>query len=75
MVDDSKKSAKEEGERIVTAARAEIDREIQKAREGLRNEVAGLAVNAAEQILKAEVDRTKHKAIIDNLGQALDKKS
>ena len=75
LVEESKKSAKDEGERIVTAARAEIDREIQKAREELRHEVAGLAVNAAEQILRSEVDRNKHKAIIDNLGQELDKKS
>lgn len=75
LVEESKQSAKDEGDRIVTAARAEIDREIQKAREELRHEVAGLAIDAAGQILKAEVDRTKHKAIIENLDKALDKKS
>ena len=71
VVEDSKLSAKEEGERILTAARAEIDREIQKAKEGLRQQVAALAVSAAEQILKQEVDRNKHQQIIDNLGKAL----
>lgn len=71
LVDESKNSAKEEGDRIVSAAKAEIDREIQKAREGLRMQVATLAVDAAEQILKKEVDREKHKDIIDNLGKAL----
>jgi F0F1-type ATP synthase membrane subunit b/b' len=30
-----------------------------------------LAVGAAEQILKQEVDRNKHKEIIDNLDKAL----
>ena len=75
MIEESKQSAKEEGERIVTAARAEIDREIQKAREGLRQEVAGLAVTAAEKILRAEVDQKKHHALVDQLGEALDKKS
>jgi F-type H+-transporting ATPase subunit b len=75
LVEESKQTAKSEGERIVTAARSEIDREVQKAREELRHEVAGLALEAAGQILRAEVDRDKHKAIIDNLGQALDKKS
>ena len=75
MIEESKQSAKEEGERIVTAARAEIDREIQKAREGLRQEFAGLAVTAAEKILRAEVDQKKHHALVDQLGEALDKKS
>ncbi|NDE56245.1 MAG: F0F1 ATP synthase subunit B, partial [Gammaproteobacteria bacterium] len=74
-VEDSKQSAKQEGERIVTAARSEIEREIQKAREGLRQEVAHLAVDAAEKILKSEVDRTKHQEIIAQLDKALDKKS
>lgn len=75
LVEESKKTAKEEGDRIVHAARAEIDREVQKAREDLRKQVAGLAVGAAEQILKSEVDAKKHKAIIDGLDKALDQKS
>jgi F-type H+-transporting ATPase subunit b len=71
VVEDSKVSAREEGERILVTARAEIDREVQKAKEGLRQEVAVLAVSAAEQILRQEVDQNKHKDIIDNLGKAL----
>jgi F-type H+-transporting ATPase subunit b len=74
LVEESKVSAKEEGERIVSAARSEIDREVQKAKEGLRQQVADLAIDAAAQILKQEVDRNKHKQIIDNLGQALGNK-
>jgi len=74
VIDESKQSAREEGERIVTSARAEIDREVQKAREGLRAQVATLAVGAAEQILRKEVDRARHKDIIDNLGKALGNK-
>ena len=74
LVEESKVSAKEEGERIVSAARSEIDREVQKAKEGLRQQVADLAVDAAAQILRQEVDRNKHKQIIDNLGQALGNK-
>jgi F-type H+-transporting ATPase subunit b len=71
LVDETKLHAKEEGERIVTAARAEIDREIQKAKEGLRQQVAVLAVSAAEQILQKEIDQDKHKGIIDNLAKEL----
>lgn len=71
LVDESKQAAKEEGERIVNAARSEIDREIQKAKEGLRQQVAELAIGAAEQILRSEVDRDKHRAIIENLDKQL----
>jgi F-type H+-transporting ATPase subunit b len=73
LVDESKQVARVEGDRIVTAAKAEIEREIQKAREGLRQEVATIAVNAAEQILRQEVNRDKHKAIIENLSVSLGK--
>lgn len=71
MVEESKQSAKEEGERIVAAAKAEIERELQQAKEGLRQQVAVLAISAAEQILQKEVDQKKHREIIDNLGKQL----
>lgn len=74
LVDESKQVAKVESDRIVTAAKAEIEREIQKAREGLRQEVADIAVSAAEQILRQEVSLDKHKAIIDNLSMSLGNK-
>lgn len=70
-IDESKQVAKQEGDRIKTAAMAEVDREIQKAKEGLRQQVAILAVDAAQQILQKEVDKDKHKDIIDNLGKQL----
>jgi len=71
VVEESKQSAKEEGERIVAAAKAEIERELQQAKEGLRQQVAVLAISAAEQILQKEVDQKKHREIIDNLGKQL----
>lgn len=74
VVEESKQNARQEGERIVLAARAEIDREVQKAKEGLRQQVAELAMSAAEQILRQEVDRNRHQVIIDNLDKALSEK-
>lgn len=71
VVEDSKQAARQEGERIITGAKAEIDREIQQAKEKLRQQVGALAVSAAEQILKREVDQGKHKEIIENLGKQL----
>ena len=35
VMDESKSAAKQEGERIISSARAEIDREVQAAKEGL----------------------------------------
>jgi F-type H+-transporting ATPase subunit b len=71
LVEESKQSAKDEGERLIVAAKAEIDRELQNAKEGLRQQVAILAVSAAEQILQQEVDQNKHKDILDKFGKQL----
>ena len=66
-----KAKAKEDGKRIISEAQSEIDLQIQQAKEALRQQVAVLAVSAAEQILKKEIDQDKHKEIIANLGNQL----
>lgn len=71
VMDESKHAAKLEGERIITSARADIDRELQAAKEGLRQQVSLLAVGAAEQILRQEVDENRHREVLDNLGKQL----
>jgi F-type H+-transporting ATPase subunit b len=71
LVDESKGAAKQEGERIVAAAKAETEREVQAAKEGLRKQVSTLAIAAAEQILKAEVDEKKHKDVLKDLKKQL----
>ena len=65
------KAAKQEGERIKAAAEADIERAIQQAKEELRKQVAVLAISAAGQILRREVDINKHKEIINSLGNQL----
>jgi len=71
VVEESKHTAKQEGDRMIVAAKAEIDRELQSTREGLRQQVATLAVTAAEQILQREVDQNKHREILDEFGKRL----
>ena len=71
IVEESKNNAKKEGERLIVAAKAQIDQEIQQAKEGLRKEVADLALNAAEQILGAEIDQAKHQDIISKVSNQL----
>ena len=67
IVEEAKDSAKLEGERILTAAKAEIDKEANKAREVLRVKVGELAVAGAEKILRKEINADAHKDIIESI--------
>jgi F-type H+-transporting ATPase subunit b len=67
MVEDAKTRASEEGAKIVAAARAEAQQESVKARETLREQVAGLAVKGAEQILRREVNAGVHAELLGRL--------
>jgi F-type H+-transporting ATPase subunit b len=71
IVEESKNTAKKEGDRLILAAKAQIDQEIQQSKESLRKEVAALAVSAAEQILVAEIDKTKHQEIVEKISNRL----
>ena len=71
LVDEAKSNAKVEGERIMTAAQAEIETEINKAKESLRAQVSELAVAGAQQILKKEVDAKAHAELLDDLAAKL----
>ena len=66
MVEEAKTAAKEEGERQLAAAQANIAQETNRARETLREQVAALAVAGAEKILRREVNAQTH---ADLLGQ------
>lgn len=71
LVEESKEAAKKEGDRMILVAQAQIEQEMQKAREDLRQEVARLAMTAAEQILGAEIDQAKHQEIISKVSNQL----
>lgn len=67
IVDDAKAQARIEADRIIEAAKAEAATEMQRAREQLRDQVAALAVEGAEQILLREVDASAHATMLDQL--------
>lgn len=67
MVDEAKGDAKVEAERIRTAAAAEIDQEVNRAKEHLRQQVASIAVAGAEKILKREIDMKAHGDLVNEL--------
>jgi F-type H+-transporting ATPase subunit b len=66
IVEEAKAKANEEGNKIIAAAKVEADQQTIRAREGLREQVAALAVKGAEQILRKEVNASVH---ADLLGQ------
>ena len=71
ILEEAKHTARMEGERLIEAAHAEIDRERTLARDNLRQEVAVLALAGAERILQREVDKDAHDEILANLGTEL----
>ncbi len=73
IVEESKVAASKEGERLIAASKAQIDQEMQQATETLRQQVSDLALTAAEQILESEVDKSKHKDIVDKVSNELGK--
>jgi len=71
MVEEAKGKALEEAAKVKKGAEAEIEQEVASAREVLREQVSVLAIAAAEQIIKSEIDATKHKTLINNVSSQL----
>ena len=59
-VEAARTEAQAEKDRIVASGRSEIEQELTRAKEQLRNQVAHLAVAGASRILKREVDAKAH---------------
>ena len=67
IVDDAKSVAVDEGNRIKEAAHAEVEKEVNRAKEALRTQVSTIAVAGAERILKKEINASSHQDILDDL--------
>jgi len=66
-IEAAKGQAEAEAARIVAGAKAEIEQEIARAREQLRNQVADLAVAGASKILQREVDAKAHADLLASI--------
>lgn len=71
IVDEAKEQARVEGERVKAGAEAEIEQEVNRAKEQLRAQVATLAIQGAEKILEASVDANAHEALLNKLAAEL----
>jgi F-type H+-transporting ATPase subunit b len=65
VIEEAKNDAKAEGDRMIAAARAEIEQESHRARESLRGEVAALVVAGAGKVLRREVDAKAHADLLE----------
>ena len=70
IVDEARVKAREEGERILAGARAEIERETKQARESLRASLSKLVVEGSEVVLANEVKQAPQD-LIDRLASRL----
>ncbi|WJW75494.1 F0F1 ATP synthase subunit B [Thiohalobacter sp. IOR34] len=67
IVEEAKNDARSEGERLLAAARAEIDKEVNRVKEDLRAQVVSIALAGAEKVLEREVDEAAHSELLDKL--------
>jgi F-type H+-transporting ATPase subunit b len=71
IVADGKSDGVKERERQLSAAKAEIEQEANRAREELRGQVSAIAIASAEKILNREIDGKAHDDILGKLAQEL----
>ena len=67
IVEEAKHEAVEEGNRLKAGAQAEIEQEINRAKESLRGQVVEIATAGAGRILKRELDATANDELIKDL--------
>jgi F-type H+-transporting ATPase subunit b len=67
IVDESKDDARAEGARLLTAAKADINQELNRVKEDLRGQVVSIALAGASKVLEREVDETAHAELMNKL--------
>ncbi len=71
IVAEGKDDGVKERERQLTAAKAEIEQETNRAREELRGQVSAIAIAGAQKILEREIDDASHQDILGKLAKQL----
>ncbi|MGB5177525.1 MAG: F0F1 ATP synthase subunit B [Gammaproteobacteria bacterium] len=71
IVDEAKDDAKAEGQRLMTSARAEIEQEVNRVKEGLRGQVVSIALAGAGKVLGREVDESTHDELLKKLASEI----
>jgi F-type H+-transporting ATPase subunit b len=67
MINEAKKTASEEGDKMIAQAKSEIEKEKTAAMHELRAQVAELSLNIAEKVLRKEFeDKNKQQALVED---------
>jgi len=67
IVDEAKNEARVEGKRLLTAAQAEIEQEVNRVKQDLRTQVVAIALSGAGKVLEREVDAKAHDELMNKL--------
>ncbi len=67
IVDEARASADQERGRILSLAQSEVEQEVNRAREELREQVGTLAIAGAEKIIAREINSATHQDLLDKL--------
>lgn len=71
ILDEAKENALAEGARLKAAAAAEVEQEVNRAREELRAQVATLVMQGAEAVLESSIDAKAHNELVNKLAGEL----
>ena len=71
MVEEAKDAAVVEADRVKASAQAEIEQEVNRAREQLRGQVAALVLTGAEKALGSAIDQDAHNELVEKLASEL----
>jgi len=71
IVDEAKDKAKEEAKRIVAGAQADIEQEVNRAKEVLRTQVSAIAIAGAEKILEGSINQAANEEMLNKLASEL----
>lgn len=67
IIDEAKERAREEGNRLLAIAQADIEQEVQTAKQELRKQLGVIAVSGAEKILQRHIDTTADHDLLQQL--------
>lgn len=71
IIEEAKIQAKDEGKRIITLAKSEIDHQLLQARQSLQQEVVDIAIKGAEKIIGSEIKIHDQKRLLNDLMSSL----
>ncbi|SVB58462.1 uncharacterized protein METZ01_LOCUS211316 [marine metagenome] len=71
IVETAKTKGGEERDKIISTAQEEAEHELNKLKEDLKKDLAGLAISGAEKVLSREINEDDHKDILDGLAKKL----